>query len=251
MAQPVSARVFSVAATADPAFVTDAEAHLLTWNDAAESLLGLGRLTAGEGFCPCRGKCPALRSLRGERPVRHFLTSLRDASGGFTRAVVWPAVVRRPETVAQSALLHLLQPLERGLECRHAAPEMGMAAQPFDKRGDALANCERLRRVKEYVLAHCAEPISLRTAAAVAALEQCYFSRFFHRKTGLRFRDWLVQQRVQQAQRLLVREDWDIPRVAYAVGFRDVRTLERAFKRCLGTTPRDFRGRSAVRACKG
>lgn len=37
-----------------------------------------------------------------------------------------------------------------------------------------------------------------------------------------------------------IRDD-SVARVAFAVGFRDVRTFERAFKRCVGLTPSAYR----------
>jgi AraC-like DNA-binding protein len=98
-----------------------------------------------------------------------------------------------------------------------------------------------LQRVREYVEKNLSEPISLREAASAAGLEEKYFSAFFHRKTGVRFRDWLAGRRVDRAIAILTQHDDTITNVAESVGFQDLRTFERSFKRLTGLTPREFK----------
>ncbi|HEX4965314.1 MAG TPA: AraC family transcriptional regulator [Thermoanaerobaculia bacterium] len=98
-----------------------------------------------------------------------------------------------------------------------------------------------LQRVQEYVEKNLSEPIPLREAARAAGLEEKYFSAFFHRKTGVCFRDWLAGRRVERAIAILKGHDDTITHVAASVGFQDLRTFERAFKRLTGVTPREFK----------
>lgn len=98
-----------------------------------------------------------------------------------------------------------------------------------------------LHRVKRYVDLHYSEPISLKTAAGAAGLESKYFSAFFHRKTGVCFSDWLASVRIARAVELIKAQERTITSTALAVGFRDLRTFERTFRRCLGMTPRAFK----------
>ena len=98
-----------------------------------------------------------------------------------------------------------------------------------------------LQRVRELVDRNLAEPIPLRVAARAAGLEEKYFSAFFHRKTGICFRDWLAGRRVKRAIEILKQRDDTITRVAASVGFQDLRTFERACKRLLGVTPRELK----------
>jgi AraC-like DNA-binding protein len=98
-----------------------------------------------------------------------------------------------------------------------------------------------LQRVREYVEKNLSEPISLRAAASAAGLEEKYFSAFFHRKTGVCFRDWLAARRVDRAIEILTQHDDTITNVAESVGFQDLRTFERSFKRLTGLTPREFK----------
>jgi AraC-like DNA-binding protein len=98
-----------------------------------------------------------------------------------------------------------------------------------------------LQRVREFVERNLSEPISLREAAGAAGLEEKYFSAFFHRKTGVLFRDWLAGRRVERAIEILARHDDTITSVAANAGFQDLRTFERSFKRITGVTPREFK----------
>jgi AraC-like DNA-binding protein len=98
-----------------------------------------------------------------------------------------------------------------------------------------------LQRVREFVDSNLSEPIPLRAAARAAGLEEKYFSAFFHRKTGVCFRDWLAGRRVERAITILKQRDDTITSVAASVGFQDLRTFERAFKRRTGVTPREFK----------
>ena len=98
-----------------------------------------------------------------------------------------------------------------------------------------------LRRLSAFVRAHLEEPISLDRAAGVVGLEPKYLSAFFRQKAGLCYTEWLRGLRIQKAIELLDRSDQRITDLAFTVGFQDLRTFERWFKRSTGFTPRDYR----------
>ncbi len=106
---------------------------------------------------------------------------------------------------------------------------------------DALTYYRRLAAVVRYVEAHGSEPVSLRDAARVAGLEPKYFSAFFRSKVGTRFSEWIRAVRVERAVRLMRASDTSITRLAFEVGFGEVRTFQRAFKRLVGATPSAYR----------
>ena len=101
----------------------------------------------------------------------------------------------------------------------------------------------RLRRVKAFVESCPGQEVSLETAARVAGLEAKYFSAYFRRKTGLCFKDWLAGLRIEQAQLMMQTRDYSVTEVAFSVGYNDIRSFQRAFKKLTGMTPRTFRDR--------
>ena len=107
--------------------------------------------------------------------------------------------------------------------------------------GEVFDYYPRLNRLREYVEQSYSEPISLKKAAGIAALESSYFSSYFRAKVGITFTDWLRQVRIVKAMELMKASDFSITHIAYEVGFGDLRTFERAFKKHTRMTPREFK----------
>ena len=99
----------------------------------------------------------------------------------------------------------------------------------------------RLQRVKEHVDEYYSEEISLEKAAQIAATERTYFSTFFRKKVGITFTDWLRQFRVAKAIEIMKTRNQSIIDIALEVGFGDLRSFERAFKRYTNLTAREFK----------
>ena len=99
----------------------------------------------------------------------------------------------------------------------------------------------RLKRVRDFVEANLSEPISLEEISEVAAMEKTYFSYFFHQKVGVTFSVWLQYVRIRKALELLRARERTITEVAFAVGFNELSTFQKAFKRWTSLTPRDFK----------
>ena len=110
-----------------------------------------------------------------------------------------------------------------------------------DRTPSAFSYYLRLNRVKEHFEQDLSASLTLETAASIAGLEKKYFSTFFHSKTGICFKDWVTRTRIAKAMDLVQAQDVPITNLAYAVGFRDLRTFERAFKRYTGMTPRAYK----------
>ena len=115
---------------------------------------------------------------------------------------------------------------------------------PFNPRNihwRAFTYYESLGRVRDYVAEHYADDLTLDECARVAGLSRKYFSGFFSRKTGVRFRDWLNYVRIERAIRILKRRNLPIARIAVSVGYHDLRTFQRTFKRHTAMTARSYR----------
>ncbi len=107
--------------------------------------------------------------------------------------------------------------------------------------GRAFDYYARLRRVKRYVETHLDQPISLGEAAYVAGVDRSYFSAFFHAKVGVTFRDWLHTTRIHRARQLLQDSNYSITNVAFSVGYQNLRSFERTFKKHTGKTPMQYK----------
>lgn len=128
-----------------------------------------------------------------------------------------------------------------------------MAVAEFDPdkiKTEAFRENPRLARVQRYCEENPGARISLVDAARVANLEASYFSSFFHEKTGVCFHSWLNYTRVLRAMHSLADTDLSITTVSRKVGFRDLRTFQRAFKRFSSLTPTEYRKQARAAAAE-
>ena len=117
--------------------------------------------------------------------------------------------------------------------------DIALSAHRFNR--DAFVYYAPLTAVQRYVQEHISKPICLAEAARAAGFEKKYFSAFFHSKVCMPFSEWIRVLRVTRAAQYMQEHDESILRVAFAAGFRDVRTFERVFKRYVGVTPSSYR----------
>ena len=99
----------------------------------------------------------------------------------------------------------------------------------------------RLRRVREHVDQHLAEPLNLAAMAPVVGMSAGGFGRFFREVTGQPFQHWLAGRRLERAAVLLRDHNERIGLVAETVGFGSERTFRRKFLQRFGCTPSRFR----------
>ena len=85
------------------------------------------------------------------------------------------------------------------------------------------------------------QELSLTALAAVAQMSPYYFSRLFKQSTGLSPHQYVLQQRVEWAKRLLAEARLSITDVAQRVGFASQAHLTLVFRQRVGATPRQYR----------
>ena len=95
----------------------------------------------------------------------------------------------------------------------------------------------QMRRVTDYLIARLAHPVGLMELAAVANLSRAHFARAFRNSTGLPPHQWLLRQRVNKVQELLLVGRIPISQIALLTGFSDQSHLTRVFTRIVGESP--------------
>ena len=115
------------------------------------------------------------------------------------------------------------------------------SSQPDPGAETALRYYARLRRVRDHLLGHISKPLSAERAAQIADLSPNYFSTYFRQRVGVSYTLWAHGVRIQVALEMMRASDVPITEIADRVGYRDLRTFERAFKLHTSVTPRAFR----------
>ncbi|MDX1889882.1 helix-turn-helix domain-containing protein [Mycolicibacterium sp. 050158] len=95
----------------------------------------------------------------------------------------------------------------------------------------------------DWILGNLHEPHTVASLAKRASMSARTFARRFVDETGRTPMQWVTDQRVLYARRLLEETDLDIDRVADKAGFGTATLLRHHFRRVVGVTPSDYRRR--------
>jgi AraC family transcriptional regulator len=99
----------------------------------------------------------------------------------------------------------------------------------------------RLNRVKDYVLHHLDQDLSLDDMADEVEMNPYHFLRLFKQSTGTTPYQWVIAQRIEAAKRLLKETDWPVMQVALEVGYQSQSHFTTLFKRKVGVPPGRYR----------
>jgi two-component system, response regulator YesN len=114
--------------------------------------------------------------------------------------------------------------------------------------GDSVPSLSRRARIRhsigclELVLLESPDiPISLADLANLLHLERTYCCRVIREITGKLFTEWIRDIRMRRARSLLLLPGLSITEISLAVGYTDLTTFSRNFRKESGMSPRTFR----------
>lgn len=102
----------------------------------------------------------------------------------------------------------------------------------------------QLRRVMEFMTANMDRDLHLDEVARQAGLSPFHFAREFRGVTGQTPYQYLLDQRMDRAKRLLKNHAWEVQEIAAMTGFRSPVNFVRAFRQRVGVTPGAWRKQS-------
>ena len=106
--------------------------------------------------------------------------------------------------------------------------------------GDVLIH---LRRARDRIDRHYAEPLDLDDLARTAGVSKYHFHRLFTATYGATPAAWLSQRRIERAQDLLRATNLTVTEVCHAVGFTSLGSFSSRFREIVGESPREFQQR--------
>jgi AraC-like DNA-binding protein/quercetin dioxygenase-like cupin family protein len=96
---------------------------------------------------------------------------------------------------------------------------------------------QRVRSVADHLSEHFFEAWDVVEAARMAGLAQRRFRSVFRDVTGNGFSQHLTQLRIERAKHLLRQTDMSVSAIAFEVGYEELSTFYRAFRRTVGSSP--------------
>ena len=106
-----------------------------------------------------------------------------------------------------------------------------------------VRNQRLVTRAIDYIKDHYQEQVSLDDLARLVYLSPFYFSHIFKDEVGTTFIEYLTQVRIEEAKRRLRDTMVAVSIIAEQVGYNDVNYFSRVFKKVVGQTPTQYRGK--------
>jgi len=147
-------------------------------------------------------------------------------------------VSRREEYQAKSVLLACVKEMELGMQI------LGILAETAKFKDDAYVQLERIQPllpVIAHLNTHYAEPVYRDTLAQLAHMSTAKFHRVFQEATGETPMNYLSGIRLRQAQQSLIGTGQSVATIAREVGYPDLFTFSKRFKRACGMSPLAYR----------
>lgn len=109
------------------------------------------------------------------------------------------------------------------------------------KRSTRVEIYERLQRAKDYIHSCYRNELYLDSIARVACMNSFYFLRQFRQAFGITPHQFLTERRLQVANRLLRTTDRPVTEICDDIGFSDLSSFGKLFRRRYGLSPTDLR----------
>jgi two-component system response regulator YesN len=115
-------------------------------------------------------------------------------------------------------------------------------AELVDIRRETRNQGSVIKAVKAYIEANYTDPnLSLDHLQDKFGLNGKYLSRLFKEEYGLKFVDFLIDLRMQEARRLLLESHLSVQDITERLGYSSPISFARTFRKVVGMSPVDFR----------
>ena len=105
-----------------------------------------------------------------------------------------------------------------------------------------------IARVYNHIRTNLDKSLSVRDLAEIAGYSRAHFSRVFATEAGLAPAEFVSQERMRLASRLLPNGALSIKEISAACGFADANYFAKAFRQSFGVSPTQFRGTALHKA---
>lgn len=100
---------------------------------------------------------------------------------------------------------------------------------------------DRIQEAINYIQEHLGEDISLEAIASHLSISPYYLSHLFKQLMGISPYQYVLQQRVERAKRLLRKSELTIAEIALECGFANQAHLAKHFRTLVGISPKAYR----------
>ncbi len=109
---------------------------------------------------------------------------------------------------------------------------------------DKIDECDikgKMEHVKRFIERNYHKMVSLDDAAVVAGISPKYLSRAFMEAAGIGFNEYKTKIKIEKAKEWLETSGYDVNQIASKLGYQNVESFIRAFKKYTRSTPSHYR----------
>ncbi len=98
-----------------------------------------------------------------------------------------------------------------------------------------------IKKVKQYIMSHLSEPLTLDAIAAAVHLAPHYLCTLFKKHTDITVIDFIIEQRIDLAKRLIITQDKPLFEISESCGFNNYNYFSKTFKKKAGISAEKYR----------
>ncbi len=152
------------------------------------------------------------------------------------------------DTAIEAVKGHADDYIEKPFHMEHFFHTVEKVLHRHDVSGlDGLPSRSKIERVKRFLERNVLKKITMTDAALEVCLNPKYLSRIFKKRTGLRFSDYRLKLKMEKAKELLKRHDAPLHQLSEQLGYKNVESFVRIFKKLVGKTPTTYRNSHPTR----
>lgn len=99
----------------------------------------------------------------------------------------------------------------------------------------------QVEKIAMFIAQHYTEPIKVSDIGKAVELHPDHANTIFKKTFGTTLSEYITEERISHAQRLLLTSDLSITQLAFNCGFQSISRFNATFLKITGCTPRDFR----------
>ena len=193
--------------------------------------LKIGGISAG--FFVFGGTCRQIPDAPAIQRVRHLLRKhgVEIADEDVESQLAATRVLPEPSLLAYQRIVNLAaRQIALKVTDQLAAPEASIPPA--------------VRKACGFIRARAVvDDLNLAAVARHCGVSEGHLSRLFHHSTGLTFREYMAQVRIEHARALLIHTAKGITEIAFESGFQSVSQFHRVFRKAFGATPGELRSK--------
>ncbi|WP_330962185.1 AraC family transcriptional regulator [Planococcus antarcticus] len=117
---------------------------------------------------------------------------------------------------------------------------VGRLKQVYLKHYNRL-EVDKIHQIKQYIIDHSHEDISLDALARKVELSPIYLSKMFKEKLGINYIDFLTSCRIDKAKKLLGDPQKSLKEISFEIGYHEPNYFSKVFKKMNDVSPKEYR----------